>query len=245
MDDRPESMKGGVGLSDTLDDEAVAYRPVSSLAVIGAVLAAASLLALATPWLAFLPAVAAVLCWAAALRVRRDPETQSGMGIAVAGLAVALVVLGATFAQRPVTQRLHEASASAVSDRFVELIAKDDLIGAVELMVPYADRRPTPELAKVFYEGNEQAKVRLEEFTAKDAVQRIAGGETPRPSGPNRVGNASGRRVVAYLRYEVPVRAGKESATVQVDLERSPSGRLGAVAWRVTGFDYPPPPAAE
>jgi hypothetical protein len=237
-------MTGGVGLSDTLDDEVVAYRSVKSLAVLGAALAAASLLALATPWLGFLPAVAAVLCWVAALQVRRDPETQSGMGIAVTGLAISLLVLGATMAQRPVVQWLHQTSASTVADRFVELIAKEDFVGAVELMVPFAERRPTPELAQVLYEGNEEAKKRLEEFTAKDAVQRVAGGETPQLSGPNLAGALSGRRVVAYLRYDVPARAGKEPATVQVDLERSPSGRPGAVAWRVTGFDYPPPPVA-
>jgi hypothetical protein len=243
MDDRPQSMTRGVGLSDTFDDEAVAYRPVSSIAVLGAVLAAASLLALATPWLFFLPVVAAVLCWVAALRVRRDPETQSGMGIAATGLAISLLVLGATVVQRPIASWLHQASAGAVADRFVELIATEDLVGAVELMVPFAERRPTPELAKVLYEGNEEAKKRLEEFSAKEAVQRVAGGETPRLSGPNVVGAMSGRRVVAYLRYDVPARAGKEPATVQVELERSPSGRPGAVAWRVTGFDFPPPPA--
>lgn len=233
----------GMGLSDTLDDEVVAYRSVNSLAVLGAALAAASLLALATPWLAFLPIVAAVLCWMAALRVRRDPETQSGMGIAVTGLAISLLVVGATVIQRPVASWLHQASAGAVADRFVELVAKEDLVGAVELMVPFADRRPTPELAKVLYEGNDEAKKRLADFAAKEAVQRVAGGETPRLSGPNVVGAISGRRVVAYLRYGVPAKAGNEPTTVQVELERSPSGRPGAVAWRVTGFDFPPPPA--
>ena len=243
MDDRPQSMKNGVGLSDTLDDEVVAYRSVNSIAVLGAVLAAASLLALATPWLGFLPAVAAVLCWVAALRIRRDPETQSGMGIAATGLVISLLVFGATLVQRPVAAWLHQASAAAVADRFVEMVASEDLVGAVELMAPFAERRPTPELAKVFYESNEEAKTRLAEFAAKDVVKRVAGGETPRLSGPNVVGSMSGRRVVAYLRYDAPARAGKEPATVQVELERSPSGRPGAVAWRVTGFDFPPPPA--
>lgn len=234
-----------MGLSDTFDDEAVAYRPVSSIAVIGGVLAAASLLALATPWLTFLPVVAAGFCWVAAYRAQRDPEAQSGGGIAVAGLVVSLLVFGALLAQRPMSQWLHKQSASAVADRFIELVATNDLVGAIELMVPYADRRPTPELAKVLYEGNDDAKKRLEEFSAKDVVQRVAGGETPKHGGPDFIGPLSGKRVGAYLRYDVPARAGKEPATVQVELERSPSGRLGAVAWRVTGFDYPPPPAAE
>lgn len=238
MDDRHESMTGGVGLSDTLDDEAVAYRPVSAIAVLGAVLALASLLSLVTRWLAFLPIAAAVLSWAAARKVQRDPEAQSGLGIAVAGLALSLVVLGALGAQEPVTRWLHQRSAGAVADRFVELIAKDDLVGAVELMVPFADRRPTPDLAKVYYESDDDAKTRLEEFVAKPAVQRVAGGPSPERGGPCDVGKTSGRRIAAILGYDVPAAAGQEPATVQVELERSASGRLGAVAWRVTGFDF-------
>lgn len=244
MDERSSVATGGMGLSDTLDDEAVAYRPVSSIAVLGAVLAGASLLSLATPWLSFLPVLAAVLCWTAARRVQRDPEAQSGLGIAVAGLALSLLVLGAIAAQGPVAQRLHQASAGAVADRFVERVAANKLVEAAELMVPFADRRPTPELAEIFYQSDAAAKKRLEELAATPAIQRVAGGETPRRSASGPVGNAPGRRIVTAQQYDVPASAGKDPATVQVQLERSASGRPGAAAWRVTGFDLAPPTAS-
>lgn len=243
MEERPSTTTGGVGLSDTLDDEAVAYRPVNSVAVLGAVLAAASLLSLATPWLTFLPVVAAVLCWAAARSVQRDPEAQSGLGIAVSGLALSLVVLGAIAVQGPVARRLHWGSAGVVADRFVERVAADELAEAAELMVPFPDRRPTPDLVKVFYESDPAAKKRLEELAANPAVQRVAGGETPRRSGSGDVGSAVGRRIAAAQQFDVPASAGKEPAIVQVHLERSPSGRPGAMAWRVTGFDFAQPAA--
>ncbi|TWT96965.1 hypothetical protein Pla108_27420 [Botrimarina colliarenosi] len=244
MDDRLETDARQIGLSDTLDDEAVAYRPVSALAVVGLVLGLASLLSLVTPWLAFLPLAAVAISWAAAHQVQRDPEAQSGLGLAIAGMALSLVVLGALLVQRPVAKWLHQKSAVAVTDRFVELLAENDLVGALELTKPFPDRRPSPELAKVFYESDAAAQAQLEEFTQRAEVQRVAGGELPVRRGPFESASVSGRRVQGIQTYKVPAGAGQEPTTLQIEVERSASpARVGGVAWRVVDYRLAPPAA--
>lgn len=242
MEDQPEVIDRAAGLSDTLADEEVAYRPVSALAVVGLLLAIVSVLALASRWFVLLPVVAAVACLAAAHKVRRDPEANSGFGLAAAGLAVALLILGAVVAKRPVAQMLHAQSSGVVAQAFVDRLVEGDLVGAHELTVPFNNRRTTPELAKAFYASDPAAKEKMQEFSAHNVVQTLSedGAAVPQVLEHTDAAVARGRRLSTIWVFRVPGQPGRPDAGLSVQLERPISSRFDDIAWYVANFDFVP-----
>jgi hypothetical protein len=226
------------GLSDLLDDEEVAYRPVSVLAVVGAALAGVSLLALVTPWLAPAPVVATVVSLVAARRIEKDPTSQSGWGIAAAALAVSLLALGAVAVKQPFTKHLHAEDAAKVTDRFIERLAEKDYAGAFELTLPLSERQATPELTASLYESDETLKERLTEFTGRAKLPPAAETDeaAPRRTGKAEVAVSSSARVVAAIPYRIAA----SGETLRVRAERTGSSRWGGVSWRVLDFELVP-----
>lgn len=227
------------GLSDPLTDEVVEYRPVSAAAVLGLVLAVASPLALVTEWLGFLPIVAAVLCLVATLKVRKSPETLSGQGIAIVGLVVACVAVGASNSQRLVEHRLHAATATAVADRFVGALEEGDAVAAYELTLPFAERMADPKAAASHYADDEEAAERLEHFHEIAPVHEALG-QSLEPLGMAGAGKGSVGRVAAMCRYLLPAHGDEAESVLIVTLERPDQTRLGKPAWRVADFRLEP-----
>ncbi|MEO0531143.1 MAG: hypothetical protein AAF266_11310 [Planctomycetota bacterium] len=240
MEDRPEASDRTIGLSDTLVDEEVAYRPVNVLAVVGLILALASFLALASRWLLLVPVVAAITSLAAANKVRRDPDTNSGFGLAAAGLAISLLVLGAVVVQQPVAQMLHARSSGVVAEAFVDRLSEGDFVGAYELTLPFDERRPTPELAEILYDADEAAKEKLEEFTSGEVAKRLSAADAPEPKQLEHAGavRTRGSRYVTAWTFLIPGSGGEADSRLQVRLERPVQNRFGGTAWRVTDADF-------
>lgn len=248
MDERTQasdSQPGGGrhGLSDLMADDEVAYRPVSVMAVLGAALALASPLALASRWFAIVPAAGALLSWAAARGVQRQPESRTGLGVAIFGLVLSMVVLGAIAVQKPLAASLYNKSARDVAERFVQSLTEGDRITAFELTLAFNNRRPTPELAEVFYQSNDRAKERLAEFTKRNEVVRLTAEDAkpPRPLKSEGAGIVSGSRVASSWTCEVPASGGEGPATLWLRLERPTTSRGGPIAWRVADFGFAPP----
>lgn len=239
MEDRIDVSAAPRGLSDLSDEATTAYRPVSALAVVGLALAGVSLLALVTPWLAPVAVFAAALCWWAAHDVGRDPTAKGGGSLAVAGLVLSALTLGAVVAKRPFADRLHLTAAAAVGDRFVELLAEGNHVGAFELSLPLADRQPTSELAESLYASDDGAGEKLAAFRARPEIVRIAqlGPPGPRRGASAAVGAGSAGRVFASVPYALP----GEPLELRLRMERSGSARWGGVAWRVTDFELGAP----
>jgi hypothetical protein len=225
----------------TIDDDG-AYRSLYAPAVVALVLALSGCVALLVPlaWPVALVAVAVALLARSA--VSRSPETLTGGGIASLALAVAVAVLVAVAARGAIAGRLHSAEANKIGDRFTELLAAGDHVGALELTLDHRSRRPSADEAKLFYASNEEAAKRLEEFLARPEVVALRGaGE----AAPKLVGSdpaqAGGRgTVVVYRYYEVPAEASSvgRRRTVAVTLRRDRPTGIGRPAWRVADFAF-------
>lgn len=240
MDDRTALSDNAAGLSDTLADEEVAYRPVNVLAVLGLILAVVSVLALASRWFLLLPIVAAIACLAAASKVRRDPDANSGFGLAAVGLVISLLVLGAVVVQRPVAQMLHAQSSGAVAKTFVDRLTEGDFVGAHELTLPFDERRPTPELAEIFYDADVTAQERLKEFSSSEVAQLLSAGEASKPSVLEHTDAAlaRGRRYATTWVFRVSGNGAEPDTGLAVRLERPVENRFGGTAWHVANFEF-------
>ncbi|MEN0111328.1 MAG: hypothetical protein AAF805_11455 [Planctomycetota bacterium] len=210
------------------------YRPVSPAAVIALALGALSPVALITPWLTPLPLLAVAVAVAAAAGVRRNADSRTGFGVAAVGLAIAAVTAGALATRGVTADSLHSAEAGRVADRFVELLLEGDAIGAHELSIPWSGRRSSADVARLYYEANEEATAKLDEFLETPVVGRLlrsGGGSASlrREVAPTPM---KGGRVAAARYYEAAI-PDAPSIGVRVDLRRSSPRVAGVVAWRV------------
>jgi hypothetical protein len=233
--DRPVDDNGIDG--DSRSDE-LAYRSVSSLAVVGFVLSITSIVAFTSSTLWVAPLVAAFVSWLGIRSVAKDRETKTGMTIAMLGLAISVATFAAVTARDYMADHLHRSEAARVADQFLLLLAEGDAIGAIELTVPLSERRPSRELAGIYYDSNDTAAETLAKFldtkvvvslTASDAPKvRLAAGGTPFKQ--------RGRRFGLVRWYELL--DDPQGRSLKLSLERSSELAPGAVAWRITKFDF-------
>lgn len=239
MDDRPSLFDDRPALSDNLTEDVVAYRPISPLAVIGAVLGLASPLALVSGFLAPIPLGGALISLIAIQSVRRDPDTKSGLGVAVFGLLLSMLVLGAVAVRGPLTQRLYQSEANRVVDRFFTLLEEGDVLMAHELTRPFPERRPNKQLARLFYDADPDAKRRLIEFEEQREITRVLKADT-RPELVEQTQTARMRPGVvgAARTYRLPAQGDQPELGLKLRLERRTANRLGVAAWRITGVEF-------
>lgn len=238
MEDRPGLFDDTRVLSDTQSDEVVAYRPVSTLAVLGAVLALVSSLALVSPWFVWLPVIAAVTCFAGARAVASSPDSKTGLGIAKAGLVVSLLLGGAVFARTQARQSWHTNTARPVAERFLESLAEGDTVAAYELTLPLADRRPSEEHAAIYYEADQDAAKRLADFSSSPVVSQLLKLGEPLRLGPAvSVGRSRGGRVSVFWQLVMPGSGGAKDRELKFRLDRpAKSSAVAPAAWRVSDF---------
>lgn len=238
MEDRPGLFDDSPKLSDTQSDELVAYRPVSTAAVIGALLALVSCLSLVTPWLTGLPWVAALISCLGVRSVLASPETKTGLGLARVGLAIALFAGGATYARGWYRQTLYTQQAEPVATRFLELLAEGDAIGAMELTLRLDERRSSEALAKLHYASDEEAAKRLGEFREELGIAELLGaGEPPPVLANSKTERLRGGTLFSSWVYEVPAEGGEAPLVLSLRVERPRDPRDGGpTAWRVADF---------
>ncbi|QDT70243.1 hypothetical protein MalM25_31890 [Planctomycetes bacterium MalM25] len=239
MEERPSLFSDQPALSDTMADDAVAYRPVSTLAVLGAALALASPLALASRHFAVLPLIAAVICIAAARGVQKDPTARTGGSLAWFGLVLSLAMLGATAVRGPLLQRMHKADSAPVAEAFLKAMTEGDLVTAYELTLPYEDRRPSAEHAALYYEANEKGQQSLADFGARDEIARLVKKDAPAPELVvcTPATRTRGRHSLAWI-YRVPASDEKPETGLKLLLDRPATNRLGPAGWRVAKIEF-------
>ncbi|MGL4513727.1 MAG: hypothetical protein ACRCT8_11610 [Lacipirellulaceae bacterium] len=226
----------------TIDDEA-SYRSLHAPAVVALVLALAGGVAMLAPvaWPIALVALAVGLLAYGA--IARSPETLTGGAVAALAVGLSVVVLTAVFARGVVAGRLHAADASRVADRFLELLAEGDDVGALELTLAHGSRRATREAAGLLYSSNEEAKKRLTEFGAKPAIVGLKskGAGAPRLVERTAARNGPGKTVSVVHLYDLDSDGAEARRTVALTLRRDPPQGVGRPAWRVADFDFAAP----
>lgn len=235
MEDRPGLFDDTTVLSDTQSDELVAYRPVSTLAVFAAMLALVAGLALVSPWAAWLPAIAVLFCFMAVWSTDANRDTQSGGGLARVGLVVSLVLGAAVFARSQYRQQAHAAAARPVAERFLERLSEGDAIGAFELTLPVARRRPSKATADAYYRADEVAAKRLADFRSSEEVERFLGSGDALtlvralPAQPDR-----GKRLTIAWELEVSGTEGTKPRRLTLTLHRRAESSVDTPAdWRI------------
>lgn len=215
------------------DEADLAYRSLSTPAVVGAVLAALSGLVFVSPYLWPLPIAAAAVSLAAVRSIRAGGDAKSGLSLAVAALCLAVAVGSGAYARRVALTSGHHKAAGIVAEEFLRRLRAGDTAGALELTVAYGERLPSAEAAELYYESDEEAAARMKSFLEKPAVAALAKGDPPRLK--RKLGVSGGRFGKISLVREYAVSAESE---VLLTLERSaPRGEL-AVAWRVAQFEF-------
>lgn len=235
-----------MALSDTLTDDVVAYRSLSTLAVLGAVTAVLSCAALVTPYLSLAPLVAAVLSAAGLHSVRSSPESRTGEGLAAAGLALSLAVLVAVTVRDRYAQSLNVTAAEAVAGEFLDRIARGDTAGAFELTLDLPSRQPTPEAARDKYAADEAAAERLGEFVADDTIQRLLADARakefdPQAVGRTRIDRSGPGQIGGLWTYRLPATSAGPATGLMLKVERPAKTGAGLAAWRVSQVDFARP----
>lgn len=239
MEERSSLFSDQPTLSDTMADDAAAYRPVSTLAVLGAALALVSTLALASRYFAVLPLIATVVSFAGVRSVQKDPSARTGGGVARFGLALSLVVLAATLVRGPLLQNLHETDANPVVESFLQAIEEGDLVTAYELTLPYKDRRPSPEHASLYYEADADAQQRLADFGAKSEITRLLKDDAPAPVMIDCTPaiRDHGRQMLTWY-CRLPAHGELRETGLSLTLDRPATNRLGPAGWRIAKVEF-------
>lgn len=227
-----------------MDEQDLTYRSLSSTAVIGLVLALLSSFAFFWPNLWPLTLVALAVCWSAARSISKNADSLAGINIARMGMFLAAAIGIGTFARTATLQQLHAADADLVAEQFIELVTADNLVGANELMLPYADRQPTPEHAAIHYESDIEAIESLEALESEESVELLKQIDKQsvvlldkNPTTPARYGRLATGRVYKIKPSEQPSEEGaaQKSADkhILVILERSSTLSSAPISWYV------------
>lgn len=226
---------------DTLDgdsrSEPAAYRSVSTPAVVGFVLTLLSPLALLSASLWWAPLVAGFVCFLGVQQVRREPETKTGLGLASLGLALSVGLSGAAYTRTTVKDHLHKSEALPVGERFLELLAEGDTLGAYELTKPRKGRRPDRKQVEMYYTSNEDAAADHDAFLDNALIKLLTSEDGPEPRlvSVSQSADSRGGRVLVSTLYELT--GLDQPRGLQVVLERSPETRLGPSSWRVSKYE--------
>lgn len=216
------------------EEEALEYRSLSPLAVGGLVLGVLSCFALISPALVLLPVVAAIVSIIGLIAVASAPETRTGHSLAMTGLALSVAIGVATLVRTSVAKRLEAESSAVVADRFLEAIADGDYVAAHELTLSLRYRRPSDELARLYYEADENAAEQLKTFGEEPAVVAIAKGGHQRIAGSfERTFNRG--TVIGYW-FAEPAEGTGEIPGVVLELARTPPRLAGPASWWVTKY---------
>ena len=213
--------------------ETLAYRDLSTQAILGFVLALLSPVAFFAPLLLIVPFLATVLCFTAAVSINRSPERLTGSWLALSGLFLSLTLTAAIYSKNMAAESLHHRDVEALAEEFLDKLAQEDFGRACELTVDLPSRLPEGVSYKEFYGDNERAKERLDEFTSDPGVMALAGQHEIAPELVAQSAPHSHKSEV-YLTRTYRVATDSRNQLVKVSFARS-GRREQKPAWRVVG----------
>lgn len=217
------------------DEEALAYRSLSTQAILGVVLALLSPLAFVMPLFLVVPLAGAVISCAAALAINRSPERLTGQGLALAGLFLSVVVGSAAYSSTLAKASLHRLDAERLVQEFVAALAEKNYPAACELTRPLALRLAEGEDVRSHYAEDEEADKRLEAFLQSGAAAAMAS-----PPPPQLVYDGTPTRVtggaIHYTRI-YRVQSAERERFVKLALSRE-TAFDGTSSWYVSSCDF-------
>jgi len=233
-------------VDDPRDAELNEYRPISATALLGLVLAVASLSAFAHPVMWIAPVVAALVCLLSLARIAQHDPPLLGRSLALLGLSLALVIGGAAPARYVTAEMRARYEAQRLGLRWFQMVARHRFESAFELMMEPLARQPAGEDLVTHYREERAAGKALQEFLQGPVVRAVAAvGENaefhPLETAEHSVNSFKDR--IAMLWAVTYDEGGKrKSFLVRLSFERDAKEARHIGEWRLRGITFAPHP---
>lgn len=219
------------------------YRGVSVAAVLAGLLGVASALALVHPLLWIVPLVTIVVALVALRAIQRDGSNLTGSGLALCGLALALL-FGLWAPARLLSrqwQLYHQAQVYA--DEWLELIRQGKLHEAHQLALQPVERQPAGTKLEPIYGQSEQLTKRYKTFYSESPLKKMAAAADKASYhflGGDGIAPPEHSTEQVALKYEMQYEnaAQARSQTIRVVLDREETEN-GSFVWRISEIADP------
>ncbi|MEZ6118286.1 MAG: DUF4190 domain-containing protein [Pirellulaceae bacterium] len=221
--------------ASSYEAELVNYRSICPLAVLTLVLGLFSFLAVASPGAWLIPFVGTVCGTLAIVRIRRNPETLTGMRVALLGLFLSLFFGAFAPARFYSNQYVVQQQASDFAETWLHLLTQRDLNPAHQATMQYYFRRPAGTILEEYYAQDERERKDRDEYFGRGVALDIVN------AGEDAIVELQKVDVVYYadkkwhttLQYAITPKGGQPILT-HIRLERITEGEN--VYWWVTGL---------
>ncbi|PQO45610.1 DUF4190 domain-containing protein [Blastopirellula marina] len=206
------------------NEDLMEYREISRLAVAALVLGIFSVLAIFTSVLWIVPVLAIVFGLAAYYQIDRS-EVLTGKAMAMIGMALAAVWLGASVTQTTVQSSSFKAESRKMAADWLDLIIDGKLMEAHQLTRHPAGRAPFKMSLASFYAEEEVRQEGLDAFQNRDFVKEIQEHQGELEAKFVRdvsVRKSENSRYGTHLFQIVDKQSGKSLWDVKVTMEREP-----------------------
>ncbi len=229
-----------------VEDDTIRYRSISRLAVAGLLLGIASPLAILGPLLWLLPALAVAVSGLALASIRRRSEVLGGRGVALIGLALAILFGTVTLSHTIGFSYFLRRDASTIGTAMFDYLSNNEPHKAHALTLAPQQRQPLDSRLWEYYHNTEHARKGLQEFVEQPVVRTLLAlgpQATVRPLGTEYQGTTSGGESTLSQIYAVTYDdGGPQTFFVQVVVKRLRGSQDGSTGWQIEVVQVSPHP---
>lgn len=219
------------------------YRSIAPMAFVSVGLGLASALLLVSPLLAPLPAGGIAAAFAALAGIRKAKGEQSGVGIALAGLALSAFFLSFGLTRHLGRQGTLEQRGREMAGVFLDLIMDGRLKEAHQFRQSPNARITSPEALAEHYEKNKEAANELESFQNTAAVKELLRSGKQADVQFENIHSATrdGQSDMLVLKYSFLPAANGERKPLWVYINRRYDDGSKRHQWDISGVQNTPP----
>ncbi|WZO99463.1 DUF4190 domain-containing protein [Isosphaeraceae bacterium EP7] len=242
--DAPTTASASASNTPAIENQIIAYRALSPLAVTSLLLGLVSVLSFAGDFFYLISAAAVVTGFLANRKINRYPDMLTGASLAKAGIAMGLTFGLASFTMSMVQSTLQRRSAEAFAKTYASAIKKGELADALWYQVPAQSRKletPKQIIEKMRATQNDESNFKMQNADLLSLMEQLAqpGSDVQFEGIESHV--VHDMEVIASAVIDVHVDAAKDQIAKDqhalVVLKGTAEG--GGYTWAVDGVKYP------
>jgi len=148
------------------------YKELSRLAIVGAIVAAFSLVSLISTNMWAISVIAIAICLFAYYAVRRDPSLTGG-SVALVGMALAAATLGYSVSKITIERNHLISTSRTMAEGWLDLVLEKRFLEAHQMTAIFNERQPATASLSAYYTRESTAREGLEGFQTGEAVTAI------------------------------------------------------------------------